>query len=311
MTTIRTPEDEPDRPGWFYPPFREGWTYQGATYGGHSDFAVDWNRRTPGGGWLQDEGDPVLASADGTVAEVDTGDGLVMLNHHAGLWRTEHRHMKDILVKVGDKVERGQRIGSIGNVRGDGRSTGPHLHHVHWKRDTVRSAWRRTAMRFMGLAVGPSVSDSDSRPKTWKPPAAEMIVGPLPKATWEGAFKEAAEALDKAVARLDAQKAQTALATEERDTARRGSQQAEEARVAVTLSVSDVVSERDIARRSLATALDDLTDTQGREQDLAARLDACTTSRDCSASVKAAVRVTVETLVGNVKDEGDALLAAL
>ena len=78
MTTIRTPDDEVTTPGWFLPPFTEGWWYQGATYPGHSDFAVDFNRRTVSGGWLQDDGDPVLAAADGTVAEVNAARMLLM-----------------------------------------------------------------------------------------------------------------------------------------------------------------------------------------------------------------------------------------
>lgn len=168
-----------ERPGWFHPPFRSGWLYLGATHAGHTGYAVDFNRRTATGGWLQDKGDPVLASADGTVAVVDVGDGLVMLNHHAGLWRTEHRHMSDILVKGGDKVRRGDRIGSIGSVRGDGRSTGPHLHHVHWRRAGTGAPWTRTKMRFLGVAVPPSVHDSDTRPTGWRPPPSHMVEGPM------------------------------------------------------------------------------------------------------------------------------------
>jgi hypothetical protein len=70
MADIRTPDDEVTKPGWFTLPFTEGWTYQGATYAGHSDFSVDWNRRTLSGAWLDDTGDPVLAIADGIFAEV-------------------------------------------------------------------------------------------------------------------------------------------------------------------------------------------------------------------------------------------------
>jgi len=219
--SIRTPDDEVTQAGWLYAPFKEGWNYQGETYGGHSDGAVDWNRRTPSGGWMSDEGHPVLASADGTVAEVDKGDGLVLLNHYAGLWRTEYRHMTGILVKVGDKVERGERIGSVGNVAGDGRSFGAHLHHVHYRRASTTSAWRSVVMRFEGKPIATSVADSDSRPKSWKPPTPVMVEGPPPKATWEGAYKEASKALTKAEERFDAQKAQTDLFTDERNQARR------------------------------------------------------------------------------------------
>lgn len=221
MTSIRTPEDEVDRPGFFYPPFTSGWFYQGATYAGHTDASVDWNRRTKNGGWLDDTGDPVLAAADGTVAEVDKSNGLVMLNHFGGLWRTEYRHMTDIKVKVGDKVQRGDRVGSIGNVAGDGRSFGAHLHHVHWKRPTTAAAWQRTRMRFYDKPVEVSVPDSDTKPASWKAPDPVMVEGPPPKATWESAYREAAKALGKAQDALAASKAQVELVTDERDQARR------------------------------------------------------------------------------------------
>ena len=221
MTTIRTPDDEVTRPGWFTEPFREGLHYLGATYAGHSDFAVDFNRRTPSGAWVSDEGDPVLASADGTVSEVDKGDGLVLINHYGGLRRTESRHMANILVKVGQKVQRSERIGSIGNVAGDGRSFGAHLHAVHYSRATVRSAWRSVVMRFEGKPVATSVADSDRRPKSWQPPSPVMVEGPPPKATWESAFREASKALTKTEERLDDQKAQADLFTDERNQARR------------------------------------------------------------------------------------------
>ena len=130
MSTIRTPEDEVDKPGYFLPPFTPDWWYQGATYPGHSSGSVDWNRRTKNGGWLDDTGDPVLAAADGTVTEVDPRNGLVMLSHKGG-YATEYRHMVGPFPKVGEKVQRGDRIGSIGDVAGDGRSIGAHLHHFN------------------------------------------------------------------------------------------------------------------------------------------------------------------------------------
>lgn len=219
MTAIRTPDDEVTKPGWFYPPFKDGWTYHGATYAGHSDFSVDWNRRTPGGAWMDDTGDPVLAVADGTVAEVDKADGLVMVNH-AGGYRTEYRHMTDIPVRVGQKVQRSDRLGSIGNVAGSGASFGSHLHHVHWKREPGKP-WRRIKMAFEGQPIRTSVGDSDTRPDGWTPPAPAVIVGPPPRATWEGAFRDASKALARAEARLASQAALTALATDERDQARR------------------------------------------------------------------------------------------
>lgn len=207
MTTdIRTPDDEIDKPGWFYPPFREDWWYQGATYAGHTDASVDWNRRTKTGGWLDDTGDPVLAAADGTVKEVDPFNGLVVLNHWGGTYQTEYRHMTGPFPKVGQKVQRGDRIGSIGDVAGDGRSVGAHLHHVHYR------GGKRIQQSFYGKPIAVSVLGSDSKPASWKAPDPVMIQGPAPRATWESAFKEAKKALDKATTERDAAKRDLAAA---------------------------------------------------------------------------------------------------
>jgi hypothetical protein len=198
---IRTPDDEVATPGWFLPPFTAGWWYEGQTYGGHTDFSVDWNRRTQTGGWLQDLGDPVLAAADGTVVEVDKAEGLVMLNHpgaFAGEYRTEYRHMGDVVVKEGDKVERGDRIGSIGDVAGDGRSTSPHLHHVHYRRASKSEPFQRIRMAFEGKPVATSVGNSDTRPPSWSPPTPVMVVGPPARATWQGAYQQADRRMTRA-----------------------------------------------------------------------------------------------------------------
>jgi hypothetical protein len=196
VTAIRTPDDE--NPDWLYAPFTEGWYYVGATYAGHSPYASDWNRRTKNGGWLNDLGDPVLAPQDGTVAEVDKAEGLVMLHHHGGRTQVELRHMQNIRVKPGDKVARGDRIGSIGDVAGSGRSTAPHLHMVQYGRKTTAEPFRRVPLTIEGKRIATSVSDSDTRPAGWNPPPAVMVQGPEPRATWEGAFREASKALAKA-----------------------------------------------------------------------------------------------------------------
>ena len=73
------------------------------------------------------EGTPVKAMMDGevTLAEDDmyfTG-GTIIFDHGHGV-STLYMHMKDINVKVGQKIKQGQIVGTLGQ---SGRATGPHL----------------------------------------------------------------------------------------------------------------------------------------------------------------------------------------
>ena len=73
------------------------------------------------------EGTPVRAMLDGTVtrAEKDlyfTG-GTIIFDHGHGI-STLFMHMKDVNVKEGQKIKKGQVVGTVGKT---GRSTGPHL----------------------------------------------------------------------------------------------------------------------------------------------------------------------------------------
>ena len=75
-------------------------------------------------------GTPVLAVADGVVSTVlvDFGDAAsgryVVVDHGSGL-TTYYGHVDQVLVEREDRVERGQRIATVGST---GMSTGPHLH---------------------------------------------------------------------------------------------------------------------------------------------------------------------------------------
>ncbi len=53
---------------------------------------------------------------------------FTVIDHGWGVY-TGYAHQAEILVNVGDVVETGQRIGTIGNT---GRSVGPHLHWEVW-----------------------------------------------------------------------------------------------------------------------------------------------------------------------------------
>ena len=73
------------------------------------------------------EGTPVKAMMDGeiTLAEKDmyfTG-GTIIFDHGHGI-STLYMHMKDVYVKIGQKVKQGEVVGTLGQ---SGRSTGPHL----------------------------------------------------------------------------------------------------------------------------------------------------------------------------------------
>jgi len=76
-------------------------------------------------------GTPVKAPADGIVVFASRNGGMgrmVRLSHGFG-YMTVYGHLSSILVKPGDRVHRGDKIGLVGNT---GRSTGSHLHYeVH------------------------------------------------------------------------------------------------------------------------------------------------------------------------------------
>ena len=76
-------------------------------------------------------GTPVYAPADGVVTFVGMrhGYGLTIEIDHGGKYKTRYAHLSKSLVRVGQKVRRGDLIAKVGNT---GRSTGPHLHYeVH------------------------------------------------------------------------------------------------------------------------------------------------------------------------------------
>jgi murein DD-endopeptidase MepM/ murein hydrolase activator NlpD len=75
---------------------------------------------------------PVRAPADGVVvfADRETGYGkLLKLNHGYG-YSTTYGHLDRFLVRLGQKVTRGQIIAKTGM---SGRTTGAHLHYEVWK----------------------------------------------------------------------------------------------------------------------------------------------------------------------------------
>ena len=73
-------------------------------------------------------GTPIIASADGIV--VDIGNDLaygrnVVISHGFGMI-TQYGHLDKALVKIGQKVKRGDKVAELGMT---GKTTGPHLHY--------------------------------------------------------------------------------------------------------------------------------------------------------------------------------------
>ncbi len=74
-------------------------------------------------------GTPIYATGDGVIERVIMnfgGYGRQIIIRHGFGYKTLYAHMQDIDVKVGDKVKRGDKIGTVGNT---GLSTAPHLHY--------------------------------------------------------------------------------------------------------------------------------------------------------------------------------------
>jgi len=73
-------------------------------------------------------GTPIYVTGDGVVKEIlsNGGYGLHVIVNHGFGFETLYAHMSKTLVRVGQKVSRGEKIGLVGNT---GLSSGPHLHY--------------------------------------------------------------------------------------------------------------------------------------------------------------------------------------
>jgi len=80
-----------------------------------------------------DQGTTILSSGTGVVTMVEddlyyTG-GTIIMDHGHGI-STIYSHLENVLVSVGDQVNQGDVIGTVGST---GRSTGPHLDfRINW-----------------------------------------------------------------------------------------------------------------------------------------------------------------------------------
>lgn len=108
----------------FRTPFPCNQTWSGQTRTNHSPlYAIDFNR-------ADDHGDPVKASAPGTVDIVtnlgDTSYGRYVRINHGNGYTTYYAHLSGFNVSVGQSVDYSTTIGYVGN---SGGSDGSHLHY--------------------------------------------------------------------------------------------------------------------------------------------------------------------------------------
>jgi murein DD-endopeptidase MepM/ murein hydrolase activator NlpD len=74
-------------------------------------------------------GTPIYATGDGTIVRVQherRGYGLNVIIDHGYGYKTLYAHMSKSLVKKGQKIKKGEKIGLVGTT---GTSTAPHLHY--------------------------------------------------------------------------------------------------------------------------------------------------------------------------------------
>lgn len=92
-----------------------------------SAYGPRWNRVHQGVDIDAERGQKILAAADGIISKAGVGNGygkMVKIRHSGG-FITLYAHLRQIKVKAGQKVRKGDVIGLAGNT---GTSSGVHLH---------------------------------------------------------------------------------------------------------------------------------------------------------------------------------------
>jgi murein DD-endopeptidase MepM/ murein hydrolase activator NlpD len=97
-------------------------------YGTRADPFTGGTDYHPGLDISADRGDPVVATAHGTITTAQRSGAygnMVVIDHGFGI-STRYAHLDSFRVKVGDAVTRGEVVGYAGST---GRSTGTHVHY--------------------------------------------------------------------------------------------------------------------------------------------------------------------------------------
>ncbi len=113
-------------------PIAKGWT--SSYYGKRTDPFTGKLAMHKGMDFAGKEGSEIIAVASGVVTWSGDRYGygeLIEINHGNG-YTTRYGHNAELLVEVGDTVEKGQPISLMGST---GRSTGPHVHFEVLKND--------------------------------------------------------------------------------------------------------------------------------------------------------------------------------
>ena len=73
-------------------------------------------------------GTPLITPADGIISDIgnDWIFGKILVISHGFGMTTRYAHLNKVLVRIGQKVKRGDKIAEVGT---SGRTTGPHLHY--------------------------------------------------------------------------------------------------------------------------------------------------------------------------------------
>lgn len=77
-------------------------------------------------------GTAIQATGDGRISKIESnasGYGRNVIIDHGYGYQTMYAHMEKINVQVGQRVKRGQKIGTVGD---SGRATAPHCHYEVW-----------------------------------------------------------------------------------------------------------------------------------------------------------------------------------
>lgn len=115
-------------------PVTKGW--MSSRFGSRNDPITGRNAWHNGVDFAGKEGADVVTVAAGVVvyAAVRNGYGKMIEINHGGGFSTRYGHHKELIVKVGDIVKKGQVVALMGS---SGRSTGPHVHFEVYKNGRV------------------------------------------------------------------------------------------------------------------------------------------------------------------------------